>query len=220
MENPTTETAATLMARLKHETSEHHRRAEGRNLQKDLLGGGLARETYSAYLGELLHVHRRLEARIAELAPEHGALSAVFQEGYGHQANLLADLDFYGHEAGAATEATQSFLADLDRWSRESPLALLGALYVLEGSMNGNRFIARVLMREWSLSPGAGLRYLDPYGDGQPASWSAFRANVDAQEFTPAEEALIISAAQRTFDAIGAISDAVYESRVPAGGRE
>jgi heme oxygenase len=210
----TMSTATALMTRLKEATNEHHRRAEGRKLQQDLLAGGLARETFAAYLEQLLHVHRGLEARLARLASEYGALNAVFQEHQIREADLLADLEFYGHQNGPATEATQSLLSDFDRWATESPVALLGALYVLEGSMNGNKFIARVLMREWSLEPGAGLRYLNPYGGDQPARWAAFRASVDTQELTPEQEAQIISAAQRTFDAIGAISDAVYGTRM------
>ncbi len=210
MRDSTTKTESTLMTRLKDSTNEHHRRAEGRKLQQDLLAGRLARETFGAYLGELLHVHRGLETRIAQLASECGALGSVFREHHIREADLLADLEFYGHHPGPATEATQSVLSDFDRWATQSPSALLGPLYVLEGSMNGNRFIARVLMREWSLGPGAGLRYLDPYGSEQPARWAAFRASVDTQQLTSEEEAQIISAAQRTFDAIGAISDAVY----------
>jgi len=212
MTDPMTETPSTLMMRLKDATNEHHRRAETRKLQQDLLAGKLPRETFGAYLGELLHVHRRLERRMTRQAASHEALAAVFHEHHRRESDLLADLEFYGHEPGPASAATRDILAEIDRWASDGPAALLGALYVLDGSMNGNRFIARVLMQQWSLAPGPGLRYLDPYGGDQPGEWAAFRADMDAQPFTPGEEAAIISAAQHTFDAIGRISDAVYEA--------
>jgi len=174
-----------------------------------MIKGTLPREKFAAYLGQLLHVHGRLEDTLEKLSAEHEPLSAVFRSHYARRADLKADLEFHGYESGPPSAATQSLVADIDRWAEEQPVALLGPLYVLEGSMNGNKFIARSLMQAWSLGPGAGFRYLDPYGEEQRAKWAEFRADMDSQDFAPEECETIIAAAQRTFDAIAEIADEV-----------
>lgn len=219
MEKPL-ESTDTIMSRLKSATDEHHRRAEERPLQRAMIKGALPRDKFAAYLGQLLHVHRRLEDTLETLAPENESLAAVFRSHYARQGDLQADLEFHGHENGPPSAATQKMIADIDRWAEEQPVALLGPLYVLEGSMNGNKFIARSLMQAWSLGPGAGFRYLDPYGEEQRDKWAEFRASMDAQGFTPEESETIIAAAQRTFDAIAEIADevdAAPEAQVSAG---
>lgn len=200
----------TIMTRLKSATDDHHRRAEGKALQQNLFKGILPRETYAAYLAELRRIHGALEQRLEELASEQDTLAGVYRTQYARSQDLDADLAFFGHRERDATPAAEALLADIDHWAEESPAALLGALYVLEGSMNGNKFIARVLMKAWSLAPGPGLRYLMPYGEKQPAIWAQFKADMDAQDLSADDEGAIIASAQRTFDAISDIADAVY----------
>ncbi len=205
------QTATSLMARLRESTREHHRRAEQRELQRELLAGELPRETFAAYLGELLCVHRGLERRLAARSAGDRRIASVFRQHHVRESDLVADLEFYGLEPGTPTESARRLLVDFDHWENECPAALLGVLYVLEGSMNGNRFIARVLRQKWGLDSGPGLRYLDPYGDEQPERWAEFRAVMDAQDFSPMEEGAVLRAAQRTFDAVAAIADTLVE---------
>jgi heme oxygenase len=217
MSDQTIETASgerptEIMAGLRDATSEHHRRAEGRGLQQALVKGELPRETFAAYLAELFHVHSRLELRLRESAEAHPAVRTVFQPHCERESDLRADLDFMGHEPGTPLPATSALLDDLDRWAKRDPVALLGPLYVLEGSMNGNLFIARVLMKAWNVAPGPGLKYLNPYGTDQKAVWTAFKDRMDGQELSADERAAIIGAAQRTFDGIAAIADAVHDA--------
>ncbi len=70
----------------------------------------------------------------------------------------------------------------------DDPLRLLGMHYVLEGSNNGSRFIARHVGRAYQLSTGPGLRYLDPYGDRQRAYWMDFKNAMGKFQFTGADE--------------------------------
>lgn len=208
MTEPTT--GSQMMARLKSATDDHHRRAEGRALQQELFKGVLPRATYTAYLGELLEIHGALEGRLEAKAGDHPALAAVYRSVYARRADLESDLEFFGHQERPLTTATEALLAEIDRWAVESPVALLGPLYVLEGSMNGNQFIARVLMKAWGLAPGPGLRYLSPYGEKQPAVWAQFKADMDGQVLSPEDEQAIIASAQRTFDGIADIADVVH----------
>jgi len=87
------------------------------------------------------------------------------------------------------------------------PASLLGLHYVLEGSNNGSRFIARGLMSAYGLAPGPGLRYLDPYGDEQRERWLAFRATMDEVGFSQEDSDRLLVAARQMFQSIVDISD-------------
>ena len=91
----------------------------------------------------------------------------------------------------------------MDRLASEQPMALLGILYVLEGSTNGSKFIARKVRPAYELpATGEGAAYLDPYGDVQPARWQEFKAAMDALNLPAADVAPMVVAAQETFDSI------------------
>ena len=78
----------------------------------------------------------------------------------------------------------------MDRLASEQPMALLGILYVLEGSTNGSKFIARKVRPAYELpATGEGSAYLDPYGDVQPARWQEFKAAMDALNLPAADVA-------------------------------
>ena len=54
-----------IMETLKEATAEQHRDAERRQLQKEMVRGELAPETYAAWLGQMLLVHEALRETIA-----------------------------------------------------------------------------------------------------------------------------------------------------------
>jgi len=82
-------------------------------------------------------------------------------------------------------------------------------LYVLEGSTNGGKFLARVLERSLQIEDRAGLSYMDPYGDRQPEMWAEFKRLADLVELAPDQLNAVTEAARETFRAIAAISDTV-----------
>ncbi len=200
-------TAPGVMATLKTATAEHHHRAEKHEFQQMMVRGALSREAYAEWLGQMLLVHRGLEEHLARLVASHPAVGAVFDDDRRKVPFLLDDLAFY--QARADTEpvpATSRFLAYLDTLAADSPLALLGVFYVLEGSTNGARFIARRLRTAYDLpGDGGGAAYVDPYGDAQPRRWQEFKDEMEQLALTEADVRLITKAAQDTFDAIGAV---------------
>lgn len=204
----TTTTASTLMERLKSETAAMHADAESHVFQKNLAKGELPRDSYVAWLGQMLLVHRALEGRLRQLrASKPNAAKAVkdaqFQEPY-----LLEDLAYFGADANEIEPlgATARLISTIETAYRAEPLTALGFHYVLEGSNNGNKFIARAMQKALALSPGAGLKYLDPYGDEQRALWAAFKDDMNSVEFTPAEQDAIVGAAKAMFAGIGDLS--------------
>ncbi|MCC6910114.1 MAG: biliverdin-producing heme oxygenase [Phycisphaerales bacterium] len=202
---------AGIMDRLRSGTAELHKQAESRPLQKQLGAGTLPRAAFAAYMGQLLLVHDCLESCLdAQLERGgHAAFAVAWQSLARHSENLRQDLVALGLEphAVAPLPATAALLDELGRWSDTGDLALIGALYVLEGSMNGNRFIAKALQRAWGVETANGLSYLDPYGEEQRPTWAAFRSRVNAVSFSEDEASAILAGADRMFQAIGEISD-------------
>lgn len=56
----------------------------------------------------------------------------------------------------------------------------IGALYVLEGSTLGGRFIERTLARTLGIDPSSGAAYFHGHGETTGAMWKEFKARADA----------------------------------------
>lgn len=212
---------ASLADRLKQETAALHRHAEQRPLQQDAVRGTVDRAAWARYLGDLALVHERLERLLDAAAGSVPAIDRLYQPFHRHAERARADrlvLEGPRGDAPMAAEApvaaVAAFLDALDAAALARPIALLGALYVLEGSMNGNRFIARALAGAWGFRPGGpGLSYLDPHGAEQAARWGAFRGGLDALLLTEADRDAILDLAMTTFAAVAAIAESATEPR-------
>lgn len=200
----------TIMTRLRQETSDLHSHAESRTLQRQIAKGEVERSTFAAYLGQLYLVHSALERALEGARGSHPAIAALATADRMRVPDLERDLDFYGVEPDdvSAADATRRFLSLIDAAGSSDPSALLGAFYVLEGSTNGGRFLARTLRERWGIDD-AGVAYLDPYGERQQDTWAAFKREMDAAEFEPEREDAIVDMARRTFEAIAEVSDEV-----------
>jgi len=206
--NPTSNQMPSVMEVLKVSTQALHDAAEGHRFQQSLVKGEVSREHYAAYLGQLFLVHRELESLLRGHTDKVPAIPAVVKAYQYQEPYLLEDLRFYGVHPGSLTPlpATEALLGEVRERAAKDPLALLGFHYVLEGSNNGNKFIAKALAKSFGLTGPEGLLYLDPYGDQQRPYWMAFKADMDAQGFNPAEMRVMAEAAQAMFQGIGAIS--------------
>lgn len=201
-----------IMATLKAATAEQHRQAERHEFQQMMVRGTLPREVYAEWLGQMLVIHQGLEAHLDRLVEGHPRVAAVFDDGRRKVPVLLEDLAFYGARAeGEALPATQQFLSLLDRLAEATPLALLGVLYVLEGSTNGARFIARRIREAYQLPADGGAAFVDPYGNEQPRRWRAFKDAMEELVLSEADTDSITVAAQETFEAVEALGGDLLE---------
>ena len=205
-----TDVRFSIMQRLKAETSDLHSHAESRALQRAIASGEVNRTTFSAYLGQLYQVHQSLESALENNREVHPAIGALATADRMRIPDLDRDLEFYGFDHGriAVGDAARRFSDQIREIEKLDPVALLGALYVLEGSTNGGRFLARTLRKSWNLD-GEGLAYFDPYGDEQPQMWAAFRREMEEATFEADQEEAIIEMAKSTFQAIAEVSDEV-----------
>jgi heme oxygenase len=160
----------------------------------------------------MLLIHQGLEAHLDRLVEAHPRFGSVFDDGRRKVPFLLDDLTFYGaHTDGEALAATGRFLSLLDRLAETTPLALLGVLYVLEGSTNGARFIARRLREVYQLPADGGAAFVDPYGSAQPKLWRAFKDAMEQLDLSEADAHSITVAAQETFEAVEALGGDLLE---------
>ena len=202
-----------IMELLKEATTEQHRDAERRTLQKEMVRGGLAPETYAAWLGRMFLVHRALWEAIATCRSDHPALAAIVRDEGLHVRHLRADLAAFGIEADDITPlpSTKRAVDAIGKTAASEPPSLLGHNYVLEGSMNGNRFIARALEDV----PGiAATSYLDPYGEQQRPSWHTYRERMNEAGFGEAQGERMVAAARAMFAFVAEMSDELMQESV------
>jgi heme oxygenase len=195
---------------LKEATSEQHRDAERRRLQKAMVGGRLPADVYAAWLEQMFLLHRGLRDAIADHSDEQPHLAEIVRDEGRHVANLEADLSLLGRETDGATPlpSTDRAVRTIEETGEADPLSLLGYNYVLEGSMNGNRFIARALL---PALPVPAVAYLDPYGDDQRPVWQAYRERMNGAGIPEEAGRRIVSAARDMFTFIAEMSDELIE---------
>jgi len=205
----TTTDAAGFSATLKSETQPLHDEAEAHEFQRVLLNGELPRETFVQFLEQMLIVHGALERELRAAASNVPAVGAVVQERYFQVPRLREDLAFHGGATSPSepTPAVRRLVERIETAGRENPAALLGFLYVLEGSNNGGRIIAKKIAGAYGPESGEGLSFFDPHGRAQREYWKEFKQDLDAQPLSEADRAAILDAAKDTFRGVSAIGD-------------
>ncbi len=198
---------------LKAETWDLHNIAENHRFQKALVRGELPQRLYVRLLGQMLVVHSALEEGLRAWAPVEPAIYGVVSEDYFQRPRLHQDLEYFGADPEGVEPvlATEQLIQRIHRDTEERPIALLGYLYVLEGSNNGARIIAKRVARAYGLEAGWGTAFLDPYGSAQRERWAAFKRDMDAQPFSPTDQEDLVEAAQATFVAVTAIGEELLE---------
>jgi heme oxygenase len=196
-----------IMSRLRHATQALHDQAEASPFQKALIAGELPIESYVALLEQLYHVHDALERELDALRRTSPIAAAVLRDEHFQTPYLREDLLHFEREPGASEPHA----------AVRRPIALLGAQYVLEGSNNGSKFIARRLMSAYALRTGPGLRYMDPYGDSQRAVWAAFKEAMNVQPIADADAIAMIGMARWTFVGIMSLGEELVAGRLIKG---
>jgi len=199
-----------IMARLKEETQPLHDRAETHSLQKTLAQGLISKDAYVAYLTQLFHVHSALDEALTAAAKQDERVGGLVESQHLQTQYLVADLGFFmkcpAHVAAGA--GAKGLVEQIRNAAKASPVSVLGFHYVMLGSTNGGRFIAKSLRRAFGLEQD-GVRYFDPWGEHQRELWLDFKRAMDATAFTPAEMDAILDAAKAMFEGIARVSDDV-----------
>lgn len=196
----------TLSSQLREATAEAHTIAERHPVQGRMAKGAATREDYANWLEQMHHIWSAVDASVEEAASRDPRVQSMLRPYHRHAPRIVADLAYLGrNEIGAASPGTQQ-LVNFIR-SNAASAAVIGPWYVLEGSNNGGRFLAKALSRPLGIPGPEGLTSLDPHGDAQQPRWHEWRTALDAQNFTDAERAAMIDAAGRTFAGLTPVFD-------------
>lgn len=199
---PTADLLAPATQQLKERTADLHMKAEHGPFMAAMVRGVLPREAYIAMLGQMLHVYRSLEDALRRAMRASPAVARVAREAHCRAPHIERDLAFFGVEAPAPGPAASRAASLVNESETRGPLDILGMHYVLEGSNNGNRFIARPVMKAYGLTPPGGLGFLLPHGEAQPQVWSAFKADLDACALSQPEIDALVRGARTMYDGI------------------
>lgn len=196
-----------LPVALRESTLDLHRIAESHPAQGAILKGGAP---FSLFLDQSSQMWLVQTAMDRTLVEHRGAppLASLVKDYHLRATVLEADLVACGRDPALISplRATRNFLANLDR-GHANPLILVGILYVLEGSTNGGRLIAKIVQRAYSRPDDLGMRWLDPHGSSLTERWRLFREGLADLKLDADQHAAVIRAARDTFEWVIGVLD-------------
>jgi len=199
------------MELLRDSTSDMHNSAEANEFQHKLSGAKVDKDELGRYLQQLYLIHTGVSSLI-EAQADNPAIKHVVREYHHDQTSIVNDLEYLGQkpELAVPLKATAELIASMNDTAQNETAALLGYLYVLEGSTNGAKFLAKALRKGLDL-PEAGASYFDRYGEQQRERWNNFKQAMNEVEFSEAERAKLVSTATETFQTFGKIGDELLQ---------
>ncbi|MBA2627543.1 MAG: biliverdin-producing heme oxygenase [Gemmatimonadales bacterium] len=199
-----------LRARLQEATSRIHARVEAAPFFVALHDGTLPPLAAASYLQSLSIVHAVLEHALATSSDSR--VSHVWNAGLAKLPYLLDDLKLPGVEPlRAIAPGIRAALALADRIVLNSAAgpALLGYLYVLEGSQNGGLMLKQL----FAVALGVTAQDLSYFGcDGRDTHrrWTQFTGSLDAVTLSADEERMVAEAGVAAFEGLEAIVLALF----------
>jgi heme oxygenase (biliverdin-producing, ferredoxin) len=160
-----------------------HFQIEQTDFSKGMLDGSMNPSDYSRGLVQLWEIHQALEASVAN-CPE---VAAYFSPEMIRTATIDRDLTTFGYARSSFTilPQTKSIVGQIHDWTANAPMALLGCIYVLEGSRMGSLVIAKPLAKSLGLPIGsvAGIEYHTEGAVSTPLRLRSFKEKVDRAGF-------------------------------------
>ena len=175
-----------------------------------MAAGRVGRDDYVAGLHQMGYLHAALEVALADAAPRHAGVAALYDPAkMDRVASITRDLEALGEAVVEGPDAPVARVCDaVATWSVSKPWALLGALYVVEGSRMGSMVLARSVGKALGLDPRQPGTGLDYHADGlmtRVADWKQFRQSLAELPLTDAEAEDICHAAAETMDGMVAL---------------
>ncbi len=203
---------ASLMSRLKQNSQPLHARLEKQPFFQALSDGSLPLAAYINQLRAFATAFGTLEHETANISTP--AIGAVLDIGESRFQHLLRDLSCFGDQLTpdviAAKLHADAMAAQIRRLGNEDPLALLGYVYALQGTMLGNRVhladVQRILGRERP----DGTAFYAGFGEKTDDYWAEFVSLMNS--LSAAEEAAerILCAAREAFRFLEEIHAALF----------
>lgn len=213
----TTETPATNIEKIKagiwdiHEGVANGTRQEPPE-EDNIMKGTLPRFKYVNNLGQRYHLQKGFEEILEKHRHSVAGLRTVVTDEQFHAGKAAADLRYFGvdPEGVPILPETRDMIAFFEASAAANPVYLLAIHYVIEGSNNGARFIARAVRKAYGLEGIDGTYHLDPYGDAQRDKWKDFTAAFNTLTIDDALMEEMISVGRTTFHHVNAVTKAAH----------
>lgn len=189
-------TKISFLKKLKSETQEAHNKIEQSPLTRAIVEKSIRREEYAELLKRFLRFYAPCEKRIRDSSLWQAP--ALSLESRQKSPLLEEDLEFLGYAPGAS-QNLQDYGALPQLQEKE---AILGYLYVVEGSTLGGQIMGRSIADHLGLAKGKGASFFNSYGKENLAKmWRSFQYFLeDYVRAFPETQAPIIESAQQTFE--------------------
>ena len=201
-----------IMERLKLETKEYHSKLESLPYFNALIEHKLPLECYVNQLRALSVIHGVLEKEMA--STEDTQVCAIWNDELRKLSLLEEDLAFFKprvvSDAADSIEAALAMTEKIRLRSAETPLTLLGYLYVFEGSTLGNSMHRPDISVTFHLDQLNGCRYYSSYQDHVQTHWNQFSERVDRTLEDPTSHDSVIEAAHEAFSGLEVLYKALY----------
>ncbi len=200
------------MEELKAATFTAHARLQTAPFFQALAGCQLPLESYVGQLRALLAIHAVVEQAMIDCVDDR--VRSVFREDMCKLALLRKDLQYFEPRAVAdlkeAVEVALQTSNALRQQSIETPLAILGWLYVLEGSTLGASVLQPLVARAFLLGGDDGMAYLRNYGAAARSRWAEYSQRMNTLALESGQRAQITQAANELFAHLEALFRALY----------
>jgi heme oxygenase (biliverdin-IX-beta and delta-forming) len=189
-----------VMDRLKRETHDQHMAMHRNPLMDAVMAGDATRQQYVAQLTELYHIHHQIETAFSsESADINMSVTGDQYRSpilYDDLRYLTGSLDFRNNIPLAPTREA---LFHLQVSERKSPENILGAVYVLEGSIaGGGSLLKEAVSRSLGLKID-GTKYLNGHGPSEKAKFREFGERMNSALNNPETQDGVIQTAQQLF---------------------
>lgn len=179
-----------ILDRLKNDTAYNHKLLEGNVLLSSLMTDHLTVESYKRIISKFYTYFLPLEKSIFPFLADEKYIPDFLQR---RKASLLLeDLLYY-----EVPEKTLSFCVQLPEISNLSQA--IGALYVMEGSTLGGRFISKKVNETIGATANSGAKFYHGYGTETGTFWKKFCSYMSSYASESAHHSDIINTANSTF---------------------
>lgn len=179
-----------LKDKLREATHAMHVQLNHLPLLKGLMEADYTIENYHKLLEAYALLYQDLELKITRFITEHGV-------DIDYDSRLKAPLIYQdlAYLSRPASPIQLMLSPDIN-----SIGALIGVLYVVEGSTLGGQHIARALEKHHGLTEANGARFFYGYGEATPSKWVEFISYIESIADQPEECAKAIDNALKTFE--------------------
>jgi len=200
--------SALLMDSLRSATWEQHKKLEKQPFNIALVNARLPQAAYIAQLQQYFLILQALEQAFD--TSQHQSLAQVWQEDL-HKTHLLQqDLEFFqAFQKLQILSASQDFIHKIHQLKQNSPLGLLGILYVFEGSTLGATVLLPLIRKTYALDQ-EGCAFYQAYGSATREHWLMFRERMNVTVSDTSQHILVTQTAQYCFIQVTKLLDKIW----------